>query len=366
VRAGKGRPEPVGRWQDVRNTDGSVVAEARREHDPYGQAIDDPAFLEAVGAAYRGRLAVLDALWWLAHPDDPAPDGRPAPSATLRALQRRAFAADGDAAGDHAVAAAILTAEAELTAERAAIDSAVATARASLAGVPGESVVAAEPVPTDPVPAGAVDALGGAAGQGGSTGSPDTRGARGTPRSRVLLAAVFTAAVALGAVLGGVATNLSRSAPSATEGPATMPTSDAAPTAVAPVLIGRIFDRVQTFKDVPVATMPEIFVPESFRYLGSAGWTDADVDGITDTPYYAARGAEGTVCLVVVREHSGYLSTCALEAAYPAAGLRLTWQTEDLHPAKEDGQGMVLDITVTWQSDATVQTRGSGRPRASS
>jgi hypothetical protein len=352
-------------WQDVRNNDGSVVAEARRERDPYEQALGEPDFLEAVAAVYRGRLAPLDALWWFSHPDDPAPDGRPAPSAALRALQRRAFAADGDAAGDGAVARAILEAEEGLAAERAAIGAAVAVVLAGRAGVPGAEGSATAESATEPGAAKPAPEL---------DPEPDSvrvgTGPARMPRRRILLAAGLAAAVALGAVLGGAATAVvgsgSSAAGSSTAGPSIIPTSDAAPTSITPVLIARIFERVQTSRDVPVAAMPEAFDPESFRYLGSAGWTDADVDGVTDTPYYAARGPQGTVCLVVVQEDSGYLSTCAHEAAYPAAGLRLSWQAADLHPVQEDGSGgLVLDITVTWLSDATIETRGSSRPRIS-
>jgi hypothetical protein len=343
------------------------VAKARREDDPYEEALVDPAFLEAVGAAYRGRLAVLDALWWWSHPQDPASDGRPSPAVALSALQRRAFAADGDAAGNDTVARAILEAQADLAAERAAIESAVAAVRAG--GVGGVGGADVPPSPSATAAATDADALAagtlrpGAASAGAEV---ETTPGDAPPRRRVVLAAVLAAAVVLGAVLGGTVTAVIGSGEAASDRPAAPPTSDPAPTVAAPVLIGRIFDRIQTAKDVPAAAMPTNFTAESFRYLGSAGWTDADVDGVTDTPYYAVRGTHGTVCLVVVQEDSGYLSTCAIEAAFPAAGLRLSWQAADLHPAEQDGPaGMVLDITVTWLSDATVETRGSGRPRPS-
>jgi hypothetical protein len=360
-------------WQDVRNNDGSVVAEAARERDPYELAIDEPGFLEAVGAVYRGRLAPLDALWWFSHPDDPTPDGRPAPSAVLRALQRRAFAADGDAAGDSAVARAILAAEEGLAAERTAIGAAVAVVRARRAATPGAGSAFAEPAAEPAADRTADRAPEPDAAEPAPEAEPEpvpvgTDPARMT-RRRIILAAGLAAAVALGAVLGGAATAVVGSGSSAagpSTGPSIVSTDDAAPTSVTPVLIARIFERVQTSRDVPVAAMPEAFDPDSFRYLGSAGWTDADVDGVTDTPYYAARGPQGTVCLVVVQEDSGYLSTCAHEAAYPSAGLRLSWQAADLHPAQEDGSaGLVLDITVTWLNDATIETRGSSRPRIS-
>ncbi|MCU1446171.1 hypothetical protein [Cryobacterium sp.] len=336
----------------MRNNDGSVVAEAQRENDPYRQALDDPAFLTAVGAVYRGRLAVLDALWWEAHPDDPAPDGRPAPVERLRALQRRVFAADGDAAGDRAVAEALLELQADIAAERSAIGAAIDAARAGIAEPPGGAAAPAAGPSAGPEP----DAA-------GPWPSPETlpekKGSGLHPHGRVLVAAGLAGAVLLGALLGSNVTTAVNSAGG--EPPATT-ASDPTPTDDQSAQVGRVFDRIQTARDIPLVPMPETFDPESFRYLGSAGWTDRDADGLTDSPYYAARGANGTVCLVVVPEGSGYLSTCAIEAAYPGSGLHLFWQSTDLHPTVPAGaEAVVLDITVAWLSDATIQTRGSGR-----
>ena len=179
------------------------------------------------------------------------------------------------------------------------------------------------------------------------------------PRGRVLMAAGLAGAVLLGAFLGS---NVSAAMNSAGGEPPAATTSDAALAEAQPTSVGQVFDRIQTSKDLPLVPMPEAFDPESFRYLGSAGWTDHDADGVTDSPYYAARGENGTVCLIVVPEGSGYLSTCAIEAAYPGSGLHLSWQSTDLHPRVPAGaEGIVLDITVAWLSDATIETRGSGR-----
>ena len=201
-----------------------------------------------------------------------------------------------------------------------------------------------------------------------TTAPGSTSAAAPSRRGRGVLIAVVAGAVALGALAGSVVTASLHTERAASEGVAAgtiaTETDDPAPDADQPVLVGQVFTRGQTPRDVPLVPMPETFAAESFRYLGSAGWTDADADGVTDSPYYAVRGAAGIVCLVVVPEGSGYLSTCALESAYPEAGLRLSWQSTDLHPAMRNGSGIVLDITVTWLSNAMVETRGSGRPIA--
>lgn len=253
----------------------------------------------------------------------------------LRALQRRAFSAEGDAAGDAAVAAAIRAVQAEIAAGGAA-------AGETVPGPDGTGAVG----PQDP----AVE-----------SGPADV-----AARPRRLGWGLAVAAL-LGALVGTGATLAIRpGAEGGVPGDSATVADGVADTEAAgsndPVLVGQVFERLQTGRDIPRVEMPEAFRPESFRYLGSAGWTDADDDGVTDSPYYAAGGPSDVVCLVVVPEGSGYLSTCAPESAYPRAGLRLAWQSTDLHPAVPDGTSTVLDISVAWLRNAMVETRGAGRP----
>ncbi|WEO76821.1 hypothetical protein BJQ94_15885 [Cryobacterium sp. SO2] len=266
-------------------------------------------------------------------------DGRDGdPHERLRALQRRVYAADGDAAGDAAVVRAMLELQAELAAEQPAVSDAVGPEPGRAADPADPAVGLAPDSSTDPATESAA----------GEPGPP--------PRRRVLLGAGLAGAVALGALLGGTVSMAIRPTPPA-------PTDAATAAAGEPVPAAQVFTRLQTAKDVPLVAMPEAFAATSFRYLGSAGWTDADGDGVTDSPYYAARSNSDMICLVVVPEGSGYLSTCAPESAYPSAGLRLSWQSTDLHPGVPDGTaGIVLDVTVAWRSDSTVETRGAGRP----
>ncbi|QYF72745.1 hypothetical protein [Cryobacterium sp. PAMC25264] len=376
------------------------MAEARNDGDPYEQARHDAAFLQAVTRAHRGHWDVLDALWWGVHPDEPTPDGTPSPTERLRDLQRRVFAADGDAAGDRGVADALHALETEITAERAAIAAAVAAARsgrrvpavgtsvaagrqvgssaesagAELSGddgafgdVPdsepfGTEAFGTEPAGTEPFGTEAADTAVGTASVSMADASTE-QGApsRAMPRHRVLLGVALAGAVVLGAVVGSQVDDLAPwgAAPQAGSDAAT---ATPAPTLEVPVLAAQVFARDQAPRDVPLVPMPAAFDPASFRYLGSAGWTDADGNGLTDSPYYAARGSANMICLVAVPEGSGYLSTCSLESDFPSAGLRLSWESTDmLQGASAGTTPMVLDITVAWQRDSTIETSGSGR-----
>jgi len=283
---------------------------------------------------------------------EPAREGDP--QERLQALQWRAFAADGDAAGDAEVARAIRDLQTEIAATGATSERLPPAGR--------DDPPDADARPDDP------PGVGGTPDQAPPAGSvPDPSP---FPRRRRPLVVALSAALALGVLLGsGVTAALQSSTPSSPSAASEAGTGQSGGTetdasADQPVLIGQVFARMQTPRDVPLVAMPETFIPETFRYLGSAGWTDADADGVTDSPYYAVRGGAGVVCLVVVPNGTGYLSTCAVEAAYPEDGLRLSWQSTDLHPAVPDGAGVVLDITVAWLSNAMVETRGSGRPVA--
>lgn len=342
------------------------MAQARRGDDPYERALTDPDFLLAVTAAHRGRWPVLDALWWWAHPAEAAPSGSPSPASRLSTLQRRLFGADGDAAGDGTVAAAARELEREIAAERAAIGAALAAVGPAGPGVPAPA--AASPLPATAPPT----ALDAAPPPGlappipdGDAELPDPSDGGQSPdpapaRNRLLLGAGLVGALLVGAFVGTQVTAATR--PGTLEPtPEVSSTGSAAPSAV-PVIAAQVFARGQTGQDLPRVPVPAAYDPASFRYLGAAGWRDSDSNGVTDSPYYAARGAENMVCLVVVPEGAGYLTTCTLEEDFPSTGLRLSWQSTDFLPMEQDGQAMVMDITVAWLSDSTIETRGSGRP----
>lgn len=332
------------------------MAQARRGDDPYERALADADFLLAVTEAHRGRWRVLDALWWWSHPTEAAPSGSPSPAARLNTLQRRLFGADGDAAGDGAVAQAARDLDSEIATERAAIGAALAAAGEAVngSGAPAPAAGSPEPfaLPPDgelPQPDEPADA----------PLLSDAGGAPGTAlRRRLLLGAGLVGALLFGAVVGSQVTAANR--PGA-QPPTTAAGSGSATSSAVPVIAAQVFARVQTGQDIPRVPLPAAYDPASFRYLGAAGWRDSDANGVTDSPYYAARGAENMVCLVVVPEGAGYLTTCTPEDDFPSTGLRLSWQSTDFLPMEQDGRAMVMDITVAWLSDSTIETRGSGR-----
>ena len=98
------------------------------DEDAYSRARRDPDFLEAVRHAYAGPRDALNALWWMSHPAESAPDGTPSPLDQLRDLQRRVFSASGGSLGDPDATAALRELEAELSAEGEAIKDAVEAA----------------------------------------------------------------------------------------------------------------------------------------------------------------------------------------------------------------------------------------------
>lgn len=79
----------------------------------WDRVASDPELLAAVRRAYAGSGDVLDQLWWLEHPGEPAPSGAEDPAARVEAARRAAYRPGGSA--DAAAAA-----QAELDADRVA------------------------------------------------------------------------------------------------------------------------------------------------------------------------------------------------------------------------------------------------------
>jgi len=309
--------------------------------DPHERALANPDFASAVAAAHTGAWSVPDALWWELHPEDPAPSGTASPVATLRGLQRRAFSADGDAAGDAIVAAAVRTLEAEIAAERLAIAEAIRAAE--------NPAVAVEPRMDNAV--GAVD------------GHPDDAHgdaleAEDPHRSLVRRPWVLTGgallAVALGVVLGS---QLGAEGPviGAAATPSATPAPSAAPT-VSAESPSMILLREQTPQDQPSVSTGDAFKPGSFRLLASAGGES----GVGTSSYYAAQSTAGMLCLVVTPADGGYLSTCALESGFPSVGLRLYWEGTFVFSESDQGP-QVGDFAVAWQSDGTISSQWGAR-----
>ena len=327
--------------------------------DPYDLARADPLFLASAATAHAGRWSLLDALWWEWHPEEPAPSGTSSPIYRLRALQRRVFAADGDAAGDHSVAQVVRELEAEIVAERAAITEAILAARADLedraAGRPQLDPAFGDPT-VDPAGDPAVDPA------ADPDDAEDAAGSEAAPpaRRRLLPALILVAALITAAVLGGVLGNrLTVTGLGAAESPPPSAGATAEPVANPAAL----FAQAQRPQDVPAVAVSAIFEPGSFRYLGSAGGL-AEANLVGPSPFYAARAAGSLICLVAIPTGSGYLSTCAVESAYPAAGLRLYWESADflvdMGPdfiVEEGAADMIGDVSVIWGSTGEVSSQ---------
>lgn len=314
--------------------------------DPYDQALADQRFLAAATAAHTGRWSLLDALWWEWHPEDPAPSGSPSPIHRLRELQRRVFAADGDAAGDHAVAQVVRELEAEIVAERSAATDAITAAHADLrrrTADPGQPAPTADGPPHLDPSADPTEGTGDSPAPATPAEVPTGRTARRRLLPSAIVAAALVAAAVIGAVLGSRLTEAASS-----------PAPSASATAETPGNPAALFAQEQRPEDIPAQAMSASFEPDSFRYLGSAGWAE-DPNLVGRSPFYAVRASGSLICLVAIPEGSGYLSTCALESEYPSIGLRLSWESADylaqLPPDfyVEDEMGdMIGDVTVIW------------------
>ncbi|WP_066597798.1 hypothetical protein [Cryobacterium arcticum] len=331
-----------------------------RHDDPYERALENPDFAAAVAAAHTGAWRLPDALWWEWHPEDPAPSGTPSPIATLRALQRRVFAADGDAAGDAVVAEAVRGLEAEIAAERLAIAEALRAANAQEIGASATVVASTFD-----------ELVGSAAGEDAlepevveSDRAPQWLSGR-FGRRHWLLAGGILLAVAIGVILGsqlGAAGLVSGAAPTPSGTPSPSPAASIA--TVSSESPSMIFLREQTPKDIPLVSTGTVFQADSFRYLGSADWSE-NPNEVGISPYYAALSTSHMTCLVAMPESGGYVSTCALESGFPSAGLRLYWESNAVMHS-ETGVSQVLgDFVVVWELDGGLSAEFRGRPTSS-
>ena len=310
----------------------------RPQDDPYERALRDPEFLEAVRSHHTGSWDVPDALWWASHPLDVSPSGAAAPQAQVRALQRRVFAADADAAGDPGVHDELQRLEAEVARETAAIDAAVLAAVVLDAG-PGVGPALA--VSDEPASADDPDA--------GEPAGPDAPAP--ARHRRLLLAAGLTAAVLLG-VFGG-----SRLPAATLPGAAPAPSATATAASTPPPLALTIFQREPMPEDLPAVSLPAEFDASTVRQLGSMGSVDADP--AWTTYYYVARTTSNLVCLIVVPPATTFLSTCTLEQDFPSTGLRLYWQSEGTFGGTGTSTGPVNGF-LTWRLDGSVEVGAVG------
>ena len=312
----------------------------RPQDDPYERALRDPDFLEAVRSHHTGSWDVPDALWWASHPLDVSPSGTAAPQAQVRALQRRVFAADADAAGDPGVHDELQRLEAEIARETAAIYAAVLAATVldtvvlvADSGTGAALAVSGEPDDSDDLDAG------------------EPAGPAPARYRRLLLAAGLTAAVLLGA-FGG-----SRLSAATLPGAAPAPSATATAANTPPPLALTIFQREPMPEDLPAVSLPAEFDASTVRQLGSMGSVDADP--AWTTYYYVARTTSKLVCLIVVPPATTFLSTCTLEQDFPSTGLRLYWQSEGTFGGTGTSTGPVNGF-LTWRLDGSVEVGAVG------
>jgi hypothetical protein len=296
---------------DRQGDEAVIVAQSQSPGNLYSQAREDPAFRKALRDAYSGRHDVLDALWWEARPTDAAPSGAASPTAALSELKHRLFAADGGALGDQAATQQMRDLEAQIAADRLAIQHAIAMATQEKIAPPvDEAVESRGEVQTASIPL-----------------------ARRRMRA-VFVATGIAAAMACGLIIGNQARG-------STEPDAPLPALE-------------VFEREQVLEDLPVQTMPKTLRTESFRVLLPArfSWTRHSV--------YVATDMRDMVCLIALTSDQAHVSTCAREEEFPADGLQLSWlgtvESEDLG-------GRVISeraqLYVIWMPDGSVVSTGS-------
>lgn len=79
----------------------------RRAAAPFEHALADADFRARVRRGYAGEHDLLDALWWLSHPDDPGASGAPPPGSLLSVARRTLYAPGHVAGGAERYAAAV-------------------------------------------------------------------------------------------------------------------------------------------------------------------------------------------------------------------------------------------------------------------
>lgn len=113
--------------------------------------------------------------------------------------------------------------------------------------------------------------------------------------------------------------------------------------APAPVALARFAVRQQA-ADVPPSTamLPASVIPSTYRLLGTSS--------STGTFAYAAKAADGRVCLVAVLLAQAAYTSCTSEAGFAVAGLALSLHA-DTDPTDDSGVGKPVEIDPHWGPD---------------
>lgn len=346
---GLGRPNPR---DPTDRSGGSTRSDLDGDYD---LAVSDATFRARVETQYSGRHAVLDALWWRAHPLDPAPGGAPSPREGLRTLRTIVYSAPKPGASSATDAARLASLEAALTADDRSIEEAVARARERQSpqdtlrlpgtGAPGSATTPIRtPTSTSSTPGSVLPADLATPEGGQSARAERERGAErqpgGEPRHamtgprRVLLVAVLAAVMSVAFLAGmerqaGVGGLEPQASASPARARALAIFDTAAPT-------DPIAANARTVLGVAV-------VPSSLRQLSYRVGPGAD--------FFAARDRQGRVCLVAVINYESFASSCMTDAAFSRTPLRLDFVLPETKILDTDPIAVVRDVSVEWTPD---------------
>ncbi len=323
---------------------------------PFERASADMAYRARVAAAYDGRRDVLDALWWLEHPDEATPSGRPSPYDEVRRLRAAVYGVDADPRAIDRYGAL----RAELAGEEAAIRSAVRAAD-SATPAPTAGASASTPVETE---------------RGGPPQAPARR------RSWIPVVIVTAAVLAVGlGVSGAIGAAAPRAAPSASTRaaagtstavaapstssasqrelepryPTAPPTYSSAPQTPSPartVLTGGvfIFDVPQVASDLPPIHTGGQFELSTFRALPGGE------DGVQ--LYGALMNGDKEICIVAIADESAVAAGCEPSSSWEQVPLRVSMvlPTE----LRSSTSGVTRGATITWSANGLSFVESSG------
>lgn len=296
--------------------------------DEYLHALRDPAFLERVEAAYQGRHAVLDALWWRIHPGVPAPSGVAAPDVRRNELQRAVFSRPADAAAVAAAADELRDLNADLLADGRALDLALDAAWLDAAS-DGSGGFAADAAAGNGI---ALEAI--------APGVALPRSDRRRPR-RPGLIGVLASVAAIALFLVGIGVGTSATVSRQQQALAAAARAAAAVRAKPPAALN-IF-----------ALRPTELQPDTMMLFFP--YVQPDTVHPLPTSYpksFVARGYEpNSVCLLAALPNNQVLTSCVDISAFPASGVVLQWSDPPI--LRADGAQMINSHRIVWNRNGT-------------
>lgn len=267
----------------------------------------NPDLLSEFVRRYDGTNNPLDALWWMNHPMETAPSGRPSPLKQVRALEAIVYGQPSPTrlAATERHRGLVEAIEAEGVRTRAAIDAVLAAERQ------GRSEAAYQAhLPIS-----------------GDVRVPKLDGPTWGLSRKKLATGVLAVAV-VGALLGiALGSQIPKSAVDATGALA-------------------IFDKPQTAIDLPPVALdaPGLSV-QSFRTIADS------------VSVYAARGTNGKdVCLVLVQPTGRSAASCVPADSFPRGGLNIkgSYQNPGSIQPDDPAAGVFRQVDVTWLPDGRI------------